>query len=170
MKFIVSIFVTLVLSASAIASEKVSHYIFLGGHSSTILDNNAQFYTIGYGWDKTFTNSLYVGGTFAFNFGSINIRDKTTYKTKSETITGYDVDMRVGYSLSDVDIFAIGGVAAQGFNSTTAYGFGYGVGVIWRIDERWSLGTEYKTHKMTANNLPDTYDYDVFVVRLGFRW
>ncbi|MDY0116902.1 MAG: outer membrane beta-barrel protein [Sulfurimonadaceae bacterium] len=170
MRLLLWLLLILTLSTSAIANSKITSYIFLGGHSSKIMDNNAQFYTIGYGWDRTFENRLYVGGTFAFNFGSIDMRDEITLRTKSETITGYDVDMRLGYSLERVDIFSIVGVAAQGFNNTTAYGFGYGAGISWRIDERWSLGTEYKIHRMTSNKLPGKYDYDVFVMRLGFRF
>lgn len=170
MNFILSIFVTLILTTSAIADKKASSYIFLGGHSSTILENDAMFYTLGFGWDRTLENSIYLGGIFAFNFGSIDIKDEQTNRIKSKSITGYDVDLRLGYSIDSVDIFSILGVAAQNFNNVSAYGFGYGAGALWHVNKSWDIGSEYKTHRMSPDKSLDNYDYDLFVIRLGFRW
>lgn len=148
-------------------SEQTNVSIFVGAFSANVAEQDATLYTVGYGWNKTYGNSVYLGGIFAFNFGETE-HDDFTHKNKN--ITSYDVDLRVGYSFGSVAVFGIGAAVMQSLGNVSGYGFGYGAGASWDLDERWSLGTEYKTHSMTPENSVETYDYAFVTMRIGYSW
>ena len=155
------------LATSLFASAKKQTFIFLGAYSAKIASEDATLYSLGYGWSRTFENELYLGGIFAFNFGKT---EPKSILDEEMRVSSYDVDLRLGYTLESVDIFAIGAAVMQSVESVSAYGFGYGTGMAWQINERWSLGAEYKIHSMTPENSLEKYDYKLFTTRIGYSW
>jgi opacity protein-like surface antigen len=166
-KIFLLLITTLLFTSSLFATQRTQTFIFLGAYSAKIMEEDATLYSIGYGWSRTFESDLYAGGVFAFNFGETE-RDRVTQEQAS--ITSYDVDLRLGYSFESVSIFGIGAAVMQSLENVSGYGFGYGAGATWQINERWSLGTEYKIHSMTPENSLADYDYELFTTRIGYSW
>lgn len=145
---------------SITASAETTNFIKIGTAQHTIGAENGTGYNIGYGITKITNKNILIGIDFNLDSAKIN----------KESLTNYSGDLKVGYSFLNkkLGVYTIGSALQQSFNNLSGYGFGYGVGVNYKIFNNIFIVAEHKTYSMT-NKYTD-YDYKNTGVYLQYNF
>jgi len=150
------------LTTTTMASDAYK-YLSIGANSATVANEDATGYAIGWGLNKYYDSGLFFGIGFEI----------TAISLEAETVTGYGTDLRIGYTeaIQNHAAALYGIVSAQGQDiaNGSAYGFGYGAGVSYRITEWLETDLEYKTYSMTHESSIE-YDSDTIALNLKFTY
>ena len=152
-----NIFLVILLSLLLYAKDTTSSLML--GYSSATLDQNGNGYNLGYGINKFKSNSIYWG--ILFNYESIKI--------DNSSISGFSGDLQLGYTLLDkFSIYTIGSALTQNIESINGVGFGYGVGINYKINNLYSISCYHKIYNMTSKY--NEYDYKTSSINLKYHF
>ena len=151
-----------ILGSSAFAAGD----LHLGASSVEAMGESGTEISVGYGFDNQDKKEtgLYFGGSIDYGIADI----------KGEDLGSFTADLKLGYMpINNLAVYGIGSVAIQSYDSVNAYGFGYGAGVDYKINDSFAVAAEYKMYTMT----PDVdgyagvdYDYDKMGVNLKYTF
>lgn len=156
------------IAATLGTSAALAGDIHIGASSVEAMGETGTEYSVGYGWnnrDKMKSDTGFFWGG-SFDYGIVDI--------KGEDLGSFTFDIKAGYTpIKNLSVYAIGSGAIQSYDSINAYGFGYGAGADYKINDSFAVAAEYKTYTMT----PDIdgyagidYDYDKVGVNLKYTF
>lgn len=128
----------------------------IGASSAEVLGQSYTEYNIGYGLDFYTQKSIFIGLSFDFAYGNIDLENSR----KSADVYASTVDLKLGYALfnNTLSIYGLGTGAIQSIDSLDGVGFGYGAGIDYKINKSFALNVEYKTYDMVSDAGDYTYE------------
>ncbi|OCL83659.1 porin family protein [Arcobacter porcinus] len=133
--------------------------IFLGLTGAKVDGENYSQITIGQTTKEKFDNNVIVGFANSINYGTIN----------SNSVTTYDLDLKLGYQLTDeLRAYILGTTALQTYDNTTYHGFGYGASVEYKVNKNFALEVLYKEIDMKKSDKKYTYNTSGLAIKLSF--
>lgn len=149
------------LATAASAADKSNIHIGVGSADITGTGSTT-VYNIGYGFTKGTTmldNKLTWGIDFDLEFADVD----------GANVFGYGADFKVGYNvLPSVNTYVVAGAKFQDLDGIDAAGYNYGLGVDYAINDKFSVGAQYKQHEMTTD--ASDYDYDQVGVNVQYKF
>ena len=152
------------MKKSLLAISLISSFAFaefetkaLVGASSANLDGeNFTQYNVGYTANTRLENQVILGFGNTLSYGSSDKLDVYTL----------DLDLKAGYEIyKDLTAFAIGTAAVQSADNDSAWGYGYGAALEYKLTSNVSLEGSYKTLTMQ-----DGVDYDYDTTNFGVKF
>jgi opacity protein-like surface antigen len=152
------------MKKSLLAISLISSFAFaefetkaLVGASSANLDGeNFTQYNVGYTANTRLENQVILGFGNTLSYGSSDKLDVYTL----------DLDLKAGYEIyKDLTAFAIGTGAVQSADNDSAWGYGYGAALEYKLTSNVSLEGSYKTLTMQ-----DGVDYDYDTTNFGVKF
>ena len=148
----------LIVSSSAVSAAEIIKDVHVGVSQVEVLGESALGYVVGYGYSRYSNNGLYFGGSFYLD----------SVELEYDTALAYGVNLKLGYCpIKKLAIYGLGSAMQQTIGHANGLGFGYGLGIDYRVFEHIAVSAEYKTHSMTLEGLID-YDYDLAGVNLKY--
>ena len=154
------------MKKSLLAISLISSFAFaefetkaLVGISSAKVDSESYTqYNVGYTANTRLENQVILGFGNALSYGS---------KDSLEVYT-LDMDLKAGYEVyKDLTAFAIGTGAVQSVDNNSAWGYGYGAALEYKLTSNVSLEGSYKTLSMQDGV---NYDYDTTNFGVKFNY
>lgn len=152
------------MKKSLLAITLISSFAFaefetkaLVGISSAEIDGeNYTQYNVGYTSNTRLENQIILGFGNTLSYGSADNLDVYTL----------DMDLKAGYEVyRDLTAFAIGTGAFQSADNNSAWGYGYGAALEYKLTSNVSLEGSYKTLSMQ-----DDRDYDYDTTNFGVKF
>lgn len=152
------------MKKSLLAISLISSFAFaefetkaLVGISSAEIDGeNYTQYNVGYTSNTRLENQIILGFGNTLSYGSADNLDVYTL----------DMDLKAGYEVyRDLTAFAIGTGAFQSADNNSAWGYGYGAALEYKLTSNVSLEGSYKTLSMQ-----DDRDYDYDTTNFGVKF
>ena len=163
-----SLILTALLSTGTMLSAASANtYIQAGIGQYTYEEEDTTSYNLGLGTDTTYNNNVYFGFDFDVNFGEMY----------SEQLIGMGMDVNLGYTFMK----SLSPYAFVGYNLQAIYdsdesqfdsyiGFGYGVGVNYKISDSFAVDAKYKMATLDYWDNSDTgYSGDMDFSSLGIN-
>ncbi len=143
----------LLSTGSIVSATEGTTYIEAGIGQYSYEDETITGYKLGLGGDTTYSNNVYLGFDFDVNSGEIY----------NEQIIGMGMDVNLGYTF----INALSPYIFLGYNLQAVYdsdesqfdsyiGFGYGVGVNYKISNSFAVDAKYKMATLDYWDTADT--------------
>ena len=152
------------MKKSLLAITLISSFAFaefetkaLVGISSAEIDGeNYTQYNVGYTSNTRLENQTILGFGNTLSYGSADNLDVYTL----------DMDLKAGYEIyKDLTAFAIGTGAVKSADNDSAWGYGYGAALEYKLTSNVSLEGSYKTLTMQ-----DGVDYDYDTTNFGVKF
>lgn len=143
------------LTLNSFAADDTTDF-HIGASSAEVLGQSFTEYNIGYGVDFYTQKNIYIGLSFDFAYGNVDLENSK----KSADVYSSIADLKLGYALFDntLAIYGLGSGALQSIDSLNGAGFGYGAGVDYKINKSFAINVEYKTYDMTSDGADYTYE------------
>ncbi|TLS93772.1 hypothetical protein FE244_03965 [Aliarcobacter thereius] len=133
--------------------------MFLGFTGAKVDGENYSQITIGQTTKEKLDNDVILGFANSINYGTLN----------SNSITTYDLDLKLGYQINDeLRAYILGTTALQTYDNSTYYGFGYGASVEYKVNRNFALEVLYKEIDMKKSDIKYTYNTSGLAIKLSF--
>ncbi len=161
------VLIALLSTGATLNASNSNTYIEAGIGQYSYEEEDITGYNVGLGTDTTYSNDVYFGFDFDVNFGEIY----------SEQILGMGMDLNLGYTF----MRALSPYVFVGYNLQAVYdsgesqfnsfiGFGYGIGVNYKISNSFAIDAKYKTATLDYWDNDDTgYSGDMDFSSLGIN-
>lgn len=161
MKKILSVAAIAALITTAASADGILN---VHGGTATILNESVNTIGIGIGGGKTWESGMNLGMEVNLDYA----------KTKVDPTYTVETNFKLGYKLpvlnQAINLYGIGGVAAQATNNLTWIGFGYGAGLDYQFADSWLVGVEYKKYSLTEEKGVVSYDYDTTTAKIAYTF
>ena len=143
-----------ILTPSLASASQKEKTISLKVASINLLDTTATQYGFSYGGTIFSESHISFGVDFLFDYASM----KGEHSEASATLYSYGSNLHIGYGFleNDLNTYVTGGALIQSVG-TSAYGFGYGLGLDYKLAKFMRVGAEYLTYSMSV--VLGSYDY-----------
>ena len=131
--------------------------ITIGAGSATYANGDGKVVTFTVGSNTDSKKGLFLGYAADMEFATID---------DSDTAFAYGINLKAGYTMSNITAYALFGYAAQTMSSIEAVGGGFGYGLMYQVSKKVAFAAESRDYSMDM--AVGSYDYSTKTISLVY--